>query len=267
MKKKILYSLLAVVLIIQFFRIDKTNPEIIQSDDFIEVVQPSEEIVTILKSTCYDCHSNETKYPWYSNVAPISWWVKDHINEGREELNFSEWGTYEYKKQDHKLEEVIEMMEDGEMPLNEYTWTHGEAKLTADQKAMLMDWVEATREEMKPKKNVLTLNNGERWATNLETTMGVEKMFAIAKEEVETGRISSYSAMGQKLEIEMKDIFAKCTMTGEGHEQLHNFLLPMVKLFRELSDVEDEDEAMILQKDILKQLNRYKDYFISEEVS
>ena len=104
MKKKILYGLIIILIIIQFFRIDKTNPVVNSADDFIELTNPPKEIATILVSSCYDCHSNESTYPWYSNVAPVSWWVKHHINEAREELNFSKWSTYNTKKKDHKLE-------------------------------------------------------------------------------------------------------------------------------------------------------------------
>ena len=145
MKKKIGYGLLLIIIVIQFFRIDKTNPEVSLENDFIALTAPPEEISVILKSTCYDCHSNETNYPWYSNVAPISWWVKDHIDEGREELNFSKWGTFKAKRKDHKLEEAVEMLEDGEMPLDEYTWTHSEANLTSKQKEQLIDWFKTTR--------------------------------------------------------------------------------------------------------------------------
>jgi hypothetical protein len=149
MKKKILYSLIIVIIVLQFFRIDKKNPEIKIENDFIKIMNPPQTISKMLKTTCYDCHSNQTQYPWYSNVAPISWWIKDHINEGRDELNLSEWGTFNTKRKDHKLEEMIELMEDGEMPLNEYTWTHTEAKLTPSQKTTLINWLTATKKTAK----------------------------------------------------------------------------------------------------------------------
>ena len=144
MKKKILYGLIIVLIIIQFFRIDKTNPVVNAADDFIEITNPPEEIATILVSSCYDCHSNESTYPWYSNIAPVSWWIKDHINEGRDELNFSKWSTYNTKKKDHKLEEMVEEVEEGEMPLKPYPLTHPEAQLDAVQKAELLNWFKKT---------------------------------------------------------------------------------------------------------------------------
>ena len=103
MKKKILIGLVIVFVIIQFFRIDKTNPTINKADDFISITNPPLEIASMLKASCYDCHSNETKYPWYSSISPVSWWVKHHVDEGRDELNFSKWSTFSEKKKDHKL--------------------------------------------------------------------------------------------------------------------------------------------------------------------
>jgi len=263
MKKKIIYTIIILIIIIQFFRIDKTNPEIIVSNDFIEVSQPSEEIKVILKSACYDCHSNETKYPWYSNIAPVSWLLKDHINEGREELNFSEWGTFTAKRKDHKLEEIVEMLEKGEMPLKGYTLAHQEAQLTNDQKTLLMDWIKAIRTEAKAAKNkkILHLNNGKKWAANPETTIGIKRMTEIIQADVADGRISFYVAMGEKLNMQLDSIFKQCTMTGEEHDQLHLFLTPLIADCDNLINAEDEQSAMLLQKDILKQLNKYHLFF------
>ena len=145
MKKKIGIVIVLLIVVIQFFRIDKINPTVISSNDFIVMKSPTEEIATMIKTSCYDCHSNETKYIWYSNIAPISWWLKHHVDEGREELNFSEWGTYSEKRKDHKLEECVEELEEGEMPLKPYLWTHGDAKLTKDQKEKLMNWFDSLR--------------------------------------------------------------------------------------------------------------------------
>lgn len=143
--KKILLVLLVVFVIMQFFRITSTNEPIIVSNDFISLTNPTTEVKTLLKSACYDCHSNQTRYPWYSEVAPVSWWLQHHVNEGKEHLNFSEWGTYSEKKSDHKLEECAEEVEEGEMPLNSYTWAHGDAKLTAEQRALLEDFFKSLR--------------------------------------------------------------------------------------------------------------------------
>lgn len=138
--KKILFVLLAIIVIMQFFRIDMENPAVVAENDFIAVTEPDEEVEAILRNACYDCHSNETVYPWYANVAPVSWWLKNHIDEGRGELNFSEWGTYKERRAHHKLEESIELVEKGKMPLSSYTWTHGDAVLSADQQELLIEF-------------------------------------------------------------------------------------------------------------------------------
>jgi len=140
MKKKILLGFLITIIVAQFFRPDTTNPESDPELDFVTIVQPSEEIASVLKTSCYDCHSNQTEYPWYMQISPVSWWIKDHIDEGREELNFSDWGAYSAKRQKHKLDECIELIEEGEMPLDSYTWTHGDASLDENTKQLLNEW-------------------------------------------------------------------------------------------------------------------------------
>ena len=147
-KKCIFQIVFGVLIIIQFFRIDKTIKPINTKTDYISVAQTNPEISTILKNACYDCHSNQPTYPWYTNIAPVSWWIKNHINEGSRHLNFSEWETYTSKRKDHKLEECIEMIEEGEMPMNSYTWMHGEAKLTNAQRTLLIDWFKAERNKL-----------------------------------------------------------------------------------------------------------------------
>ncbi len=145
-RKTILSILLGIFIIMQFFRIDKTNPPVNQSLDFIEIHQPSKEIATMLKDACYDCHSHEVKYPWYTNIAPVSWWVKGHIDNGIAELNFSEWGNYKEGKAHHKLEESYEKVEKKEMPLTPYLIAHSEARLTEEQRAELVAYF---KEKMK----------------------------------------------------------------------------------------------------------------------
>lgn len=143
MKKKIILGVVALFLLIQLFQIDTDNPPIDSSLDFITVTNPPEQIRTILKTACYDCHSNETKYPWYSRIAPVSWWIRDHIDEARDELNFSEWGTYDLKRSNHKLEEMGEKVEEDEMPLTSYTLAHSESRLTEDQREALINWAKS----------------------------------------------------------------------------------------------------------------------------
>lgn len=153
--KNSLLTIFILLIIFQFFRIHKTNPPLDAAMDIVVVAQMPAELHTLIKASCYDCHSNEVKYPWYTNVAPLSWWIKHHINEGREELNFSEWGTYKSRRIDKKLKECAEMLEEGEMPLSSYTLIHGEAKLSEAQKAQLIAWFNSQRnfESDKPKEN------------------------------------------------------------------------------------------------------------------
>lgn len=107
MKKALKYigfSLLGIIFLAQFFQISKTNPEIVAEKDFITMTQPDDDIKKILKAACYDCHSHETRYPWYTYIVPLNYWIKNHIDNGRKKLNFSTWGDYTDKKADHKLE-------------------------------------------------------------------------------------------------------------------------------------------------------------------
>ena len=143
--KKIGLGLLVVLIILQFFRIDTSVPEFDPSQDFITQTQAPETMQVILKKACYDCHSYESNYPWYSQIAPVSWWMKDHINEGREHLNFSVWGSYSEKRRNHKLEECWEELEEGEMPMESYLIMHGEAELSAEEKSSFVNWLKTLK--------------------------------------------------------------------------------------------------------------------------
>lgn len=144
--KKIALALLIVFIAMQFYRPEKNIAEDGHDLVFIEETSPEPAVKTLLKQACYDCHSNNTVYPWYNSVAPVSYWLADHVNDGKKHLNFSEWASYSAKKKDHKLEEVIEMVEELEMPLNEYTWTHEEARLTEEQRQDIIAWAKKARE-------------------------------------------------------------------------------------------------------------------------
>ena len=143
--KKILFLLLIVLVIAQFFGPEKNQGEIASLDAFMLESHASDEVKMILKESCFDCHSDVTRYPWYNNVTPVNFWLAHHVDEGKEELNFSKWSSYSLKRKDHKLEEVIEMVEEKEMPLPSYTWTHKEAKLTDAQITVVKEWAEKMR--------------------------------------------------------------------------------------------------------------------------
>jgi len=108
-----------------------------------------EDVAAILKTSCYDCHSNHTSYPWYANIQPVSKWLGEHVNEGKGELNFSEFGIYSLRRQYHKLEEIAEQVEENEMPLSSYTLIHSDASLSEAQKKTLSSWVKSLRDSFK----------------------------------------------------------------------------------------------------------------------
>lgn len=151
MKKilKILAILLFVGFIgIQFIRPDFTNPSLVAGQTLEENTQVPENVQVILKKACNDCHSNTTVYPWYSYIQPSASFLKNHIDEGRHELNFSDWKIYEAKKQRRKLAEVCEEVQSKAMPLPSYLWIHWDAKLTDAEIKTLCDWTEAERAKM-----------------------------------------------------------------------------------------------------------------------
>lgn len=156
MKSVLTYTLLALLLIfiiIQFFAIDKTVPQFDDTGDFLSIYDPPSEVETIFQSACYDCHSYETHYPWYSNIQPIAWWLQGHIEEGRDEMNLSLWDDYSMEDADHYLEEMIEVVEEEEMPLPSYTWAHSDARLTDTQREELATWVRNLRDRMQGDSN------------------------------------------------------------------------------------------------------------------
>jgi hypothetical protein len=143
--KNIAVFLVFLLLTIQSIRIDKTTDPVNPATDFIALTSANSEVANSLKIACYDCHSNQPTYPWYTNIAPVSWWIKHHIDEGSHHLNFSIWGTYKEKRKNHKLDECIEMIEEGEMPMSSYTIMHSEAKLTDAQKLQLVEFFKAQK--------------------------------------------------------------------------------------------------------------------------
>lgn len=134
-------------IVIQFFQIDRSAPPVNPQKDFVTIMNPPTRVGNLIKTACYDCHSYETKYPWYSYVAPVSWWIGNHVHEGREHLNFSVWGNYSAGKANHKLEECIEEVAEGEMPLTSYTITHGNAELNAEQIKAVTNWLKTVYKE------------------------------------------------------------------------------------------------------------------------
>ena len=147
--KRFLLLLLLVFIGIQFFRPAKNKSEGISANDITAKYAVPDDVKAILKTSCYDCHSNNTNYPWYSNIQPVAWWLKDHIDEGKRELNFSEFASYRIGRQYRKLEGINGEIKDGEMPLTSYTLIHGDAKLNEQQKLAVANWVTTLRDSIK----------------------------------------------------------------------------------------------------------------------
>ena len=147
---KIIIIVLAIAFVaIQFFRPEKNAGVTAPAKEIAAVVTVPADVKSILKESCYDCHSNTTRYPWYAEVMPVGWFLADHIDGGRAHLNFSEFGSGSLRRQYHKLEEVSEQINQGEMPLESYLLMHGDAALTPAKKDALNSWVEASRASMR----------------------------------------------------------------------------------------------------------------------
>ena len=132
--KYLIGILIVAVIVIQFFPAEHTNPPVTGE------IEAPEKVMTILRTSCYDCHSNETVWPWYSYVAPMSWLVSNDVRDGRAHLNFSEWASYSTEKRDHKREECGEEVEEGEMPLWFYIPLHPEAELSEEDAETILAW-------------------------------------------------------------------------------------------------------------------------------
>jgi hypothetical protein len=125
---------LLLLLLAQLVPVERTNPPVTSDIDV------SDEVRSILRRSCYDCHSHETRWPWYSFVAPMSWYVIDHVDHGRGDLNFSEWPTFDFEAQDLAFEDIREQLEKGEMPLTSYLLLHPSARLSEDDRQLLLRW-------------------------------------------------------------------------------------------------------------------------------
>lgn len=141
MIRKILIGLVAIFILIQFFRPAKNNSGVAPHPMSAKYQMPAE-VATVFKDACYNCHSNKTAYPWYAEVQPVAWWLANHVKEGKEHLNFDDFTARRIAYQNHKLEEIGEEVEEKKMPLPSYTWLglHHEAKLSEAQRELIVDW-------------------------------------------------------------------------------------------------------------------------------
>ncbi len=151
MAKRIMIVIVLLLLLIQLLRPQKNiASQPAGPDDFIIKFAPPATVRQVLQNACYDCHSNTTRYPWYANVQPVGWWLANHIDEGKDDLNLSEFGSYPLKKQVRKLTAISDQLSDREMPLRSYTWIHRDARLTDEQVRQVTDWIDGLHDKLAP---------------------------------------------------------------------------------------------------------------------
>ncbi len=146
--KKILIFLLIVFVIIQFFRIDQTNPPVNKDLDFLTIKKTPKSTAKLIRTSCYDCHSDETVYPWYTKIQPVGWFMQDHIKEGRKELNFSTFANLELLRQAKKLNHAAHEVEEGDMPIKSYLLIHTDAKLNPEQTREIVDYFKSVKTDI-----------------------------------------------------------------------------------------------------------------------
>lgn len=146
---KVTFIVLAIAAIVaQFIRPDFTNPPVVAEETLAASTHVPADVQQIIARSCSDCHSNQTAYPWYAKVTPFNWFLADHIEQGRRELNFSVWNTYAKDKKIRKLEEICEQVSQSSMPLPSYLWFHRDATLSPSQAQVLCDWTKAESESL-----------------------------------------------------------------------------------------------------------------------
>ncbi len=138
---KILIALLVILVVIQFIPTKRNQSSKMLPTDITLTYTVPNNIQAILKTSCYNCHSNNTNYPWYNKVQPVGWFLQFHIEEGKEELNFNEFGSYSMKKRKSKLKAMAHEIKEGDMPLFSYTLIHRNARISGNKKALLLNWI------------------------------------------------------------------------------------------------------------------------------
>jgi hypothetical protein len=134
--------LIMILVVMQFIQPNKNRSgEMISADDISKVYAMPQDLHQMFIKKCYDCHSNNTKYPWYINIQPIGWWLAAHVHDGKEELNFSDFKNYPAKRAEHKLEEIAEVTQDRSMPLKAYTMFHEGTEITAEDEKAILSWL------------------------------------------------------------------------------------------------------------------------------
>jgi hypothetical protein len=148
MKRKILLVLLVIFILIQIIRPEKNISSTASPNDIAAHHNVPADVLNILKRSCYDCHSNNTIYPWYNNIQPVAWWMADHVKGGKRELNFSEFAAYSAREQHHRLRALIGQVKKDEMPMDSYLWIHKYAKLNDAQKNAVIAWADSLQKSI-----------------------------------------------------------------------------------------------------------------------
>ncbi len=143
---RIAIGLIAAALAIQLVRPARTNPAIDPARTMTSATPVPRDASVVLDRACRDCHSNETRWPWYSNVAPVSWFVIDHVNGGRRHFNYSDWARYDERKKRELLKKTCDLTRKGDMPVGSYLWMHPEARITDRDVAALCDWMHSVEQ-------------------------------------------------------------------------------------------------------------------------
>ena len=146
--RKSMILLFIILVIIQFFQPALNKSDQVQSSDISNILVVPGQVLVLLKGACYDCHSNNTVYPWYAHIQPIAWFLSRHIRRGKQELNFNEFGKDSRRKQISKLNGILNSLKDGNMPPSSYKWMHRSARLSDTEKYLLMNWISRTKDSL-----------------------------------------------------------------------------------------------------------------------
>lgn len=149
--KKIGLAIFVLIIAIQFIQPARNKRGKVLPADISKIYNVPENVQAILKKSCYDCHSNNTNYPWYAKIQPAGWWLASHIKKGKEDLNFSEFGNYSSFRQQSKFNAIYHSIEDGTMPLRSYTFIHRDSKLSKTEKEIIINWGSKEKDSLSPK--------------------------------------------------------------------------------------------------------------------
>ena len=140
-RKNITWAVIGLFLAIQFIRPRRNNDGKVPGAAFVQLYAVPDSLDRILRAACYDCHSNHTSYPWYTNIQPVGWIMAGHVRKGKAKLNFSEFDTYPIRRQISKLKAIANQVNDNEMPLSSYKWLHRNARLSTQEKNWVVSWM------------------------------------------------------------------------------------------------------------------------------